>query len=773
MSRKHSKKQQAFYIESIDMMIEEGVSMKTEENTLEENPSEKKKGFFGRIFSKKNSTSEEGTKDLVKEHDEVSRLRKELDDYHSQAPVFDSFEEQINAEQKNSIAKPVFSKEDREEETLSIKPIIPNMKKDSTMNVSEVKQDNIINKDEIKQSKIISQNADSPKKNTTTPTFLNKNGMRAFEEELMNAKKALEGQKIQELWLSKGVPVKTIKQLHQCITEMNEKTFLMRQAEEEFSQWVKDHHYSEELAFNLRGTRNKEEALEEINKYFIQSIPLPLREKNKAHHDDVTSHFDKLNEDHKKAMQLLEKTVSKRNPLLLNTERIKRQFSVNTDKIIDTLTQLVYALELIDEKTYETIPIEEKEELKRWVEELANKEQSVQHQDIISIQENVIEEIRKYSNLIEQRVEKEKTHYVKESERLTSLQKQLQDEEKQLQAEWENLRLQQKQTQSDLEKQQRSLFAQRTAIEKTKENVLKTITDQQNLSENLRKELESQEEALQKQEEQAMSRKETILKEEKQLELRKKIAGDLIIKNQNDWEKEKLKQEKDLEKKGIAWEKEKERERQVIEKERLDAQELINKKLELIEQEKNAQEKLLAEKKEVQEKDFAKREAEIKAQVSSFEEQRKEYFAEQKKKEEELQAKEDAISEGIEHIDKINKNIINQKTELTKLKEDVDGDVFKRYLAQQLKNISTEHVPLKEAPLVGKVVAEQYDFYEAIRVCNQCIEAGKYGEAKTMYNALKAEYEKGMLPKKEKEILYDAIRELYANLHLAILNVGE
>ena len=101
---------------------------------------------------------------------------------------------------------------------------------------------------------------------------------------------------------------------------------------------------------------------------------------------------------------------------------------------------------------------------------------------------------------------------------------------------------------------------------------------------------------------------------------------------------------------------------------------------------------------------------------------------------------------------------------------DVEEKGFGTYLKAKLKEvgqIDVEEEAKQESPAVKG--GTYFEIYKKIDTCRNLIDASKLEDAKKLYKEIKDEFYKARLSDKEKPILYNAIRELYDDIHLAVL----
>ena len=105
---------------------------------------------------------------------------------------------------------------------------------------------------------------------------------------------------------------------------------------------------------------------------------------------------------------------------------------------------------------------------------------------------------------------------------------------------------------------------------------------------------------------------------------------------------------------------------------------------------------------------------------------------------------------------------------LKKEKENLDNLVFSKYIEKKLKAIKPEYIETKQDM---KIDLESNPLYDQIKQCRQVLGQGNIKTAKEEYNSIKRSFEYSRLQKKEREALYTAIRELYNDIQLKLIEV--
>jgi hypothetical protein len=103
---------------------------------------------------------------------------------------------------------------------------------------------------------------------------------------------------------------------------------------------------------------------------------------------------------------------------------------------------------------------------------------------------------------------------------------------------------------------------------------------------------------------------------------------------------------------------------------------------------------------------------------------------------------------------------------LKREKENLDSLVFSKYLEKKLKGIKPE---LTDEKGELKIELDNNPLYQQVKQCSVMLTQGNIEGAKQLYNKIKRSFEYSGLPKREREILHTAIRELYNDIQLKIV----
>jgi len=103
---------------------------------------------------------------------------------------------------------------------------------------------------------------------------------------------------------------------------------------------------------------------------------------------------------------------------------------------------------------------------------------------------------------------------------------------------------------------------------------------------------------------------------------------------------------------------------------------------------------------------------------------------------------------------------------LTDEKANLDKMIFSKYIENKLKSIKPSYLETKQD---WKVALKSNPIYEQISQCRKLLVQRNLNDAKKQYNDIRKAYDQVDAPKKEKEALYNAIRELYNDIQLKMV----
>ncbi|MFH1506182.1 MAG: hypothetical protein ABIE94_04325 [archaeon] len=166
---------------------------------------------------------------------------------------------------------------------------------------------------------------------------------------------------------------------------------------------------------------------------------------------------------------------------------------------------------------------------------------------------------------------------------------------------------------------------------------------------------------------------------------------------------------------------------------------------------------------EKQEKDFKNYQAKTNKNLKTWE-------SSLKKEKARLDKQRKVVERQLKQREKIESYFKNVEGKLKNERSNVEEKGFGTYLQAKLKEIGdvdVEEAAREERPMVKG--GDYFEIYRKIDKSRDLLDASKIEEAKKLYQKIKEMFYNAKLTEKEKPILYNAIRELYDDIHLAVL----
>ncbi|MFP4523881.1 MAG: hypothetical protein ACLFO2_01000 [Candidatus Woesearchaeota archaeon] len=503
------------------------------------------------------------------------------------------------------------------------------------------------------------------------------------------------------LTLASGKHARTPTDLKQALHEMTPGEFEQRQGDGELSTWARLHLFDPVLAGEIGQARTKQEAIKAVNDALQPRLPqTATTTKAVQAADEAHDHFTRLQADHAESMKALHDAATHDKPGEEVKELLKKAFQLPDGKSPQTVHDLLKAVDLLEDDTYEQIVTRDKDAFKEYLRELASttarlRELNPQkvHADLaadakayIKQLDDTVADIKRDLEAAEERIKHEVTASEKAAEAVMDAKRAFEEEERRAEE-------QRAQWAQELEEREATLEKQRAELQALAEQHQQKQEELERQRENLRKEREAKEQALAERERKA--REQELASAEKA---------------------KKTTQES--------------QERQ----ERLDQEELR-----------------------------------LQQRAKKLDEREAKLEQEHQAKEQRMQDRERAVQEAVNRILAIDEDIKNQRQKLEKERKELEQDGFKTYLSRALKDVEKGHLPLSQTAEEQASHQKHAELHSRIDECNQAIENKDFPKAKELYHELKDKYEQEQLGKEERDILYDSIQELYANLHLAMM----
>lgn len=137
------------------------------------------------------------------------------------------------------------------------------------------------------------------------------------------------------------------------------------------------------------------------------------------------------------------------------------------------------------------------------------------------------------------------------------------------------------------------------------------------------------------------------------------------------------------------------------------------------------------------------------------------------KKLSEVRAKDEEVMRQVEFRKNLLHEIKQRELNLKKREDNLGRGVFQTYLNSELKKILNpkEEIEIKDQ----KHEKEIAETYAEIELCKKILEKGKLREAQQAYKQIRKNFYNLKLEQNEKEILYNAIKELYADIQIMMI----
>jgi len=243
-------------------------------------------------------------------------------------------------------------------------------------------------------------------------------------------------------------------------------------------------------------------------------------------------------------------------------------------------------------------------------------------------------------------------------------------------------------------------------------------------------------------------------------------------------QKEKLNKEKlEVEKESKQLKKEKVEVKKIFSKKEIEEKELIEEKkgvdtLKGIIDEREKELNIREESLDKLERDLKNREIEIEKDLKILEvrmSKENEVAVSYKQQKEELEKQLDTMRKKLETERKFDRHIGKVEKQIEDKKDKVREGGFEVYLDQKLHEMKQGSLESTEQNLPPLHERTNPHIYKLIEECRMLMEQGDLDKAREKYHKLKKDYEKSNFQGHEKSSVYYAIREIYDDIHLAML----
>lgn len=477
-----------------------------------------------------------------------------------------------------------------------------------------------------------------------------------------------------------------------------------------------------------------------------------------------------------------------------------KYFRLKSGQDVKSFKDLLEALSFIDEETFSHHVTENRNDFAEWVKSVLQEEKLAERirnkkarEELLAIlrdhEKKVIEELEENAKALgkadskqskkvkkvqelEEKIAKLQEQLEKKSEQLKDLRgkhgKEIKDHldshlEEELRTEKADLEEQKQELETkkeSLEKKESSLWEQEQSLEK-KEGELAS----------LRAEQEKENEALDKKREQAeaMLHDAAEIKAMKEQADRTKAQTQQLIADNKQLQKEAAARDSDATKKLekvdaelVKAQEEMKRARE-LQKE-LDAREREVKALETEAKSRYEKSFALEEKANKEKQDFEALRHEELQKLDAYRVEVEELVSELEHKTHTFKELSEEHNEHLERNEKVLEETEKLRNEIRDRQEAMESQSMQEYLRMKSENTYREDA----APSVDEI--GNLHLYKLIDECKKAIEENNLKQARNAYNKLREEFGHSKLESHEKSVLYNSIRELYDDIHLAMLN---
>jgi hypothetical protein len=109
------------------------------------------------------------------------------------------------------------------------------------------------------------------------------------------------------------------------------------------------------------------------------------------------------------------------------------------------------------------------------------------------------------------------------------------------------------------------------------------------------------------------------------------------------------------------------------------------------------------------------------------------------------------------------------RNEVVKEREQMEQEAYKSYMENKTLTTPIGQPDISHTEDIQEMPKTQLPIYQKVEECRQALERRDLQTAKRLYNELRAEFQAAKLASPEKNALYASIRELYDDIHLAML----
>jgi hypothetical protein len=128
-----------------------------------------------------------------------------------------------------------------------------------------------------------------------------------------------------------------------------------------------------------------------------------------------------------------------------------------------------------------------------------------------------------------------------------------------------------------------------------------------------------------------------------------------------------------------------------------------------------------------------------------------------------------SVSSAVALRKQLEESILGARQGLAKERKDMDEQSYKSYLDTKIETTPIGQPDRDSSNEVMDVRSKQLPIYAKVEDCRQALESKDLEKAKRLYAELREDFQKAKVPAEERSVLYTNIRELYDDIHLAML----
>lgn len=199
----------------------------------------------------------------------------------------------------------------------------------------------------------------------------------------------------------------TLQELRAALNALDDETFAKAQEQGLLKEWAVRNGGDETFARRISKAASAQEAVAFIDKQHAKQVRDESEEEQEPPQPVIIEpeeHFEKLSDEYRQALRELVALVNSKDAREFASQQ---QVLVEDKELIESLEQLVHAVEIMNDETYEQLSAD-KQSFIEWVKELAQKAVAANNLQPAKVQQALIKQIGAYAQKLERRIEDEK-----------------------------------------------------------------------------------------------------------------------------------------------------------------------------------------------------------------------------------------------------------------------------------------------------------------------------------------------------------------------------